>query len=139
MRFWDSSALVPLLVADIETERLADLVREDPAVVAWWGTPIECQSAVARLERERKLAAPAAQAAFGLLKDAARGWIEVPPTKAVRDRALRLLRVHPLRSGDALQLGAALVAADDQPEQLEFVSLDGRLRGAAEKEGFVLR
>ena len=43
---------------------------------------------------------------------------------------------HPLRTADALQLGAALVAADGDPQSLELVTLDRRLADAARREGF---
>jgi hypothetical protein len=49
---------------------------------------------------------------------------------------MRLLRVHPLRAADALHLGAALVAAEDNPRTLPFVTLDDELALAAEREGF---
>ena len=70
----------------------------------------------------------------------AKAWVEVQPSSSVRRVAIRLLRVHPLRAADALQLGAALVAAEDHPETLPFVTLDDRLADAATREGFeVLR
>jgi predicted nucleic acid-binding protein len=50
--------------------------------------------------------------------------------------ATRLLRVHPLRAADALQLAAAIIAAEDDPRSLPFVTLDDRLALAAEREGF---
>jgi hypothetical protein len=56
----------------------------------------------------------------------------------VREVARRYLRVHPLRAADALQLAAAFVAAERRPPTLTVVTLDDRLRAAAEKEGFVL-
>jgi predicted nucleic acid-binding protein len=59
----------------------------------------------------------------------------VPPTEEVRRRASRLLAVHALRAGDALQLGAALVFAAEV-QGVGFVCLDDRLREAASKEGF---
>ncbi len=43
---------------------------------------------------------------------------------------------HPLRAADALQLGAAIVAADGDTASLEFVTLDRRLADAALREGF---
>lgn len=136
MRFWDSSALVALLVPEAATPGLERIAREDPALVVWWATPIECTSAIARLERDGELGAAEVKAALERLRQAAMEWIEVPPTAAVRDRANRLLRVHPLRAGDACQLAAALVAADSAPASLELVTLDGRLGQAAEREGF---
>lgn len=49
---------------------------------------------------------------------------------------MRLLRVHRLRAADAVQIAAAIVAADFQPGSLEFVTLDVRQADAAEREGF---
>lgn len=63
-------------------------------------------------------------------------WTEVPPTDDVRRLARRLVRVHPLRAADALQLAAAITAADGRPERLPFVTLDVRLADAASREGF---
>lgn len=61
-----------------------------------------------------------------------------PHTEAVRQRAKRLLMVHPLRAADALQLAAALVWAAESPQGLELVCLDRRLKEAALKEGFTV-
>jgi hypothetical protein len=55
------------------------------------------------------------------------------------EKALRFLRVHPLRAADALQLAAAFVAAERRPPSLELVTLDDRLVAAARKEGFRVR
>jgi hypothetical protein len=55
---------------------------------------------------------------------------------AVAARAKRLLAVHPLRATDALQLAAALVAADEQPATRPFVTLDHALVEIARREGF---
>jgi uncharacterized protein len=66
----------------------------------------------------------------------ARGWSEVPPSERLREVALRLLRVHDLRAGDALQLAAALVASEERPATLDLVTLDDRLALAASREGF---
>ena len=43
---------------------------------------------------------------------------------------------HPLRAADALQLGAALVVAENRTAPLTFVTFDRRLAEAAEREGF---
>jgi len=53
----------------------------------------------------------------------------------VRNRAIRLLRLHPLRAAAALQLAAALTAAAEDPERLDLVSSDDRLSAAAQREG----
>lgn len=51
-------------------------------------------------------------------------------------RAVRLVRRHPLRAADALQLAAALMATGEHPERLDLVSSDDRLSAAARREGF---
>ena len=138
MRFWDSSALVPLLVAEAATGPIQALAARDPHMLVWWMTEIECASALARLERENALGAKGAQLAWERLAQLAGGWHEVEPGETVRETAKRFLRVHPLRAADALQLAAAFVAAEGRPRALPFVTLDGRLADAARKEGFAL-
>jgi len=108
----------------------------DPEVVAWWATEAECVSALARLEREGSLTASSMGQGLRRLDGLARAWREVQPVTAVRTTAIRLLRVHPLRAADALQLAAAIVAAEDHPATLQLVTLDERLAQAAEREGF---
>ena len=138
MRFWDASAIVPLVMAEPTTGALQKLAAADPAMLVWWATTVECTSAIARLERDGGLDPPAAHAAFDRLKRLADGWHEVDATDAVREAALRLLRVHPLRAADALQLAAAFVAAERRPSSLELITLDERLAAAARKEGFAV-
>jgi predicted nucleic acid-binding protein len=138
MKFWDASAIVPLLMAETSTRQLQALAVADPAMLVWWGTEVECASAIARLERDGGLEEPAVAQAFHRLKQLAAGWHEIDPSDAVREAAVRFLRVHPLRAADSLQLAAAFVAAERRPASLEIITLDDRLGTAARKEGFVL-
>jgi predicted nucleic acid-binding protein len=138
VKFWDSSALVPLCVDERATAALRRLAQEDPAICAWWGSAVECASAIARLERDELLDAAGADAAFRRLDDLQQSWIEVEPVTEVRDVARRLLRVHHLRAADALQIAAAHLAAERRPATLDVVTLDDRLAAAAAKEGFRL-
>ena len=128
--------MLPLLVPEERTGLLADLLRDDPAPAVWWATPLECSSALARLERERRLTEAGWTVAVERLRAAARGWTEVPPIGRVRDQATRLLRLHPLRAADALQLAAAIVLADFDTRTLPVVTLDLQLAAAARREGF---
>jgi predicted nucleic acid-binding protein len=107
-------------------------------MLVWWASGVECVSAISRRERRRELAQAAVQRALDRLTSLETGWNEVQAVPAVESRARRLLRVHDLRAGDALQLAASLVAAEDQPGSLEFVSLDDRLNISAEREGLIL-
>jgi len=138
MRFWDASAIVPLLMTEAATKALQGRAGTDPAMLVWWATEVECASAIARLERDGALDAAAVNEAFDRLRRLGGGWHEVEPSDAVREAAVRFLRVHPLRAADALQLAAAFVAAERRPSSLEIVTLDERLAAAARKEGFVL-
>ena len=130
--------IVPLLMTEASTRPVQALAAADPAMLVWWGTEVECASAVARLERDGALVEPAVTQAFARLKQLTRAWHEVDPSDAVREAAVRFLRVHPLRAADALQLAAAFVAAERRPASLELVTLDDRLGAAARKEGFAL-
>ena len=138
MRFWDASAIVPLLMTEAATKALQGRAGADPAMLVWWATEVECASAIARLERDGALDAAAVNEAFDRLKRLGEGWHEVEPSDTVREAAVRFLRVHPLRAADALQLAAAFVAAERRPSSLEIVTLDERLATAARKEGCVL-
>ncbi len=136
MKYWDSSALVPLLVAEETTDSLLDLYRSDSEVITWWGTSIECASTLARLERENALAPADAGEAFRRLVSLSSGWHLVEATERVRETATRLLRTHDLRAADSLQLAAAQVASEHRPASLELVCRDSRLAQAANREGF---
>jgi predicted nucleic acid-binding protein len=138
MKFWDASAIIPLLMTEASTRQLQALAAKDPSMLVWWGTEVECASAIARLERDGALGESAVTRAFDRLNQLAAGWHEVDPSDAVREAAVRFLRVHPLRAGDSLQLAAAFVAAERRPASLEVITLDDRLASAARKEGFAL-
>jgi uncharacterized protein len=138
MRFWDASAMIPLVADEPARPRLLELVEQDPEILAWWGTPLEIASALARREREKLLTADEVEAALAKAHQLADGWHEIVPSAAVRRTAERLLRVHPLRAADSLQLAAASIAADHDPATLELVCLDTRLGAAARREGFTV-
>lgn len=136
MRFWDASAIVPLLVAEPPSHRLRAVLAADPAMSVWWVTQIECVSALVRQERDGNLDPQATTVAFERLREFTEGWVEIDPSDVMREVAARFLRVHPLRAADSLQLAAAFVAAEHRPASLTFVTLDQRLANAARKEGF---
>lgn len=138
MRFWDSSALVPLVVEQQHSVACRHLRRLDPHVAVWALTRIELTSAVHRVAREGNLGATGVAAAKRRIGLLAARWSEVDGILPVRDRAERLLAVHALTSADALQLAAALVLAGDRPRSRFFVCADARLAAAAGAEGFTV-
>jgi uncharacterized protein len=138
MRFWDSSALIPLCLTESSSEDVKFVVRSDEDMVVWWATRVECLSALARRRREGILSSDADIQSKAVLSAMAAEWSEVLPGERIRQRAERLLLTHPLRAADAFQLAAALIWAEETPQGLEVVCLDQNLREAALKEGFTL-
>lgn len=103
-------------------------------MVVWWGSGVECASAIARLHRDGQLSTSDERIARATLAELSTAWYEIQPGTAVRDQAMRLLRVHPLRATDALQLAAALEWSGNASGT--FITYDERLRDAASREGF---
>jgi predicted nucleic acid-binding protein len=136
MRYWDASAVVPLLVQESRTNDARAALAEDSGMVTWWGTRIECVSAIARLERAASLTPPQAARAIEVLRALASGWNEILPGDSVRETACRLLRVHSLRAADAMQLAAAIIMSGGRTARVGFLAFDDRLREAASREGF---
>jgi uncharacterized protein len=134
--FWDTSALIPLIVDEPSTPAMREILRRDRDVIVWMLTGVEILSTLGRLGR----AAPELVDVLpGVRLDAMdlfRRWAAVTHVEGVLRRAERLVGVHPLSAADAMQLGAALVAAADRPDTLAFVTLDRNLARAAQLEGF---
>ena len=138
MKFWDSSAIIPLCLKELMSETVKRLIKADEDVVVWWATRVECFSALSRRRREGMLNGDAEFKAKAILSALSTEWSEVQPSEIVRQRAERLLAIHPLRSADAFQLAAALIWAQENPHGYEIVCLDQNLREAAHKEGFTV-
>ena len=138
MRFWDSSAIVPLLCREAESPRCREWLREDSTLLVWALAATEIVSALARKRREGVLPAARFAAAKRRLAALEAAWSEVAAWDAVLARARRLLEVHSLTAADALHLAAALVAVEERPLGVAFVSFDRALGDAAEREGFTL-
>ena len=134
MRYWDASALVPLLVAERDTELVRSWLSDDDRIVTWAWTRTEIVGAVERRTREGSLSRSQRREVLRRLDAFARSWDEVTDVLAVRSRANALLARHPLRAADAGQLGAALLVQEQIAGVLDFVCLDRRLSSAAELE-----
>ena len=137
MRFWDASAVVPLLVSEPHSRRLDELLAGGSLVVLW-GTAGGGAPAPAPRRPAGGCAPAPRPPGFALLDFLMGAWREVPPSRTLRQAAQRLVKVHPLRAPDSLQLAAALAAAGGEPASVEFVCLDERLRQAAAREGLRL-
>ena len=136
MRYWDASALVPLFIEEASTTEVEGWRAADPGITTWMMTRVEVVAAIARKKRERPDMVNLWNRAIREVHEFASRWIEIWDVDATRHHAERIVLDHPLRTADALQLGAAIVAADGDPQSLELVTLDNRLAEAARREGF---
>ncbi len=138
MRFWDSSALLPLLSEEKFSDTVTSLFREDEDATVWWGTWAECMVAISRLKRETRLIEAGEGEARTNLDELSASWVEMEPTGELRLLAMLVSKTHPLKAADCLQLAAALRWCEGDINNADFVCLDNRLRQAAREEGFHL-
>ena len=136
MTFWDSSALLSLVLGQGATEELEVLAASGRAMAFWWGMKVEARATLSRAQRRGEIDELTAARLWTQVEALTATAHEVEPSEEVRTTAYQVVRVHELRAADALQLAAALVWADQRPAGIGFVCLDGRLRGAAAREGF---
>jgi hypothetical protein len=138
MKFWDSSAIVPLVVDEEETDYCLKTLSDDQEMLIWCLSRLEVVSALCRRLRDGILGERYFQEAKRRLNELIECAYEVKAIEKVRHRTLRLLEVHPLRAADACQLSSALVATQEDPGRLTMVCFDERLKKAAIKEGFIV-
>ena len=136
MRFWDASAVVPLVTLEEETDDCRNFLAEDTEIVVWFFTPVEVISALTRRLREKSLKPSDLIKAKEQLAALEGAWSQVVSVEQVRELARRLLERYPLRAADSLQLAAALIVSEDNPQGVPFITLDRRLGQAAERAGF---
>ena len=136
MKFWDSSALVPLIVEEETSKACRAMLRADPTVLVWALTRVEIVSALWRRHREGSLDTAGVRQAESRLDTLASRWTEVDAVTPVREIAERLIRVHGLRAADSLQLAACIAVFAPHARGRQFVTADVLLARAGEAEGF---
>ena len=136
MNFWDTSALVALGVDETHRPLALRILEADDRMAVWWGAAVEYVAATSRREREGSLSTEEVSEHLLRLHALSQVWYEVQPGRRIKTLAQRLLRVHPLRAADSLQLAAALASAEEDPSSIGFVCFDARLNQAASREGF---
>lgn len=139
VRFWDTSALVPLVVEEGRSPACRRVFRDRGILAVWALTRTEMVSAIWRRKREGDLDKAACAKALSRIAALSESWTEVTDVDLVRDRAERLSVQHALRAADALQLAAALVLVKERPRGREFITADGDLAAAAAEQGFRVR
>lgn len=137
MNFWDSSAIIPLCFdGDAFTERMRTIADHDDGMVTWWGTQVECCSAFARLRRNGVITSEEEQQSRNRLTQLSMAWSEVEPSEKLRQLSRQLLLRQDIRAADTFQLAGAIIWAEGDFEGRGFVTLDRKLRSAAQSEGF---
>lgn len=132
MRFWDSSALVPLIVYEASTEQMKELLLDDRDVVVSFITPLEVESAIWRRVRGSNIDAQIA--AKRRLSALVAEWTVFDDVASTLAEATRVVKRYGLRSLDAVQLAAALLVRG--VESPSIVTTDEELITAASAEGF---
>jgi uncharacterized protein len=128
-----------IVLDEVLVERaLQALAGQDPDMLVWWGSQLECVSALTRLERAVALDAKAVATSFERLKQLADSWHELKPGGIVRESAVRFLRVSFVGGSRCSTTCGCLRRSRARPPSLQFVTLDERLAGAARQEGFEL-
>jgi predicted nucleic acid-binding protein len=135
--FWDSSAVVSLLLPERRSKQLTSLFANDQPAI-WWLTYLECLSAIYRRDRQSPISPKVFEATLKRLQAVAEDADTVLPVEGIRQRGSRLLATHALRTADAVQLAAALSWCNEKPAGESFVCLDERLARAAGREGFTV-
>ena len=136
VRFWDTSALVPLVIDEARSAACRRLYQDKVPVAVWVLTRTELTSAVWRRARAGDLDLATMPRVLARVERLAGTWHEIGDVDLVRERAERLLGQHDLRAAAALQLAAALVLSQERPRGRPFVTADAVLTRAATSEGF---
>jgi hypothetical protein len=131
VRYWDSSALVAVFIAEGRTAEMDRLLAVDQEVTVSFLTLIEIASAITR----RPLAERTREVARFTFHEVQKAWTIIDDYEEIASLAIVIAERHRLRTGDAIQLATAIVASKDAPK-LPFVTLDRDLARAARLEGF---
>jgi predicted nucleic acid-binding protein len=135
LAFWDTSALLPLCVWQIQTPQ-ARILYLNHAVAVWWATPVEIVSGLTRLKRMVEIDQDEFLIGKQRALQLARIWMPINPSASIAAHACSLLEIYPLRAADALQLAAALDYFEYSPKGNAFITADQRLADAARQSGF---
>lgn len=136
--FWDSSAVLPLVVSASASTTLAEHLAADTGLTVWRGTAVECAAALYRSHRAESIGQATLDAALVRLHALTEDADTVPPSEYVRRRASELLAFYSLQAAEAFQLAAALAWCEGHPRGERLLSLDDRLSEAARREGFTV-
>jgi uncharacterized protein with PIN domain len=91
VKFWDTSAVVPLCVSEPNSATVKSILTSDPSMVVWWATKTECVSALVRQTRDGSLRIEDERQARQVLGKLADAWIEAQASEVLRGTAERFI------------------------------------------------
>lgn len=132
--YWDTSAVLPLLVFDSHTARAEKLLLRPVRHLLSSLAHVEAAAVLGRLAARREVPVGRARTAIRSLLGAPWTGLEIQPDRRLAaDLAMRA----PLRGADLWHLALALTLQAELPE-LRFLTFDERLAGSARSEGVLL-
>ena len=134
MLFLDASALVKRYVEEDGSELVIEAMAGQPVAISRLSAT-EVVSAICRRCREGDMRVEQREAALLSLDTERPAFHVVELTEEITTRAATLLRRHPLRARDSVQLASCLLLADELGTLARLVAFDDRLVGAAQAEG----
>jgi uncharacterized protein len=133
----ESSALLAWLLEEHHGELVAERLAQAELVVASELTVIECDRVLIRAVALDELRESDAILRQARLSAVAERWTVLALAEEIVERARRPFPGEPIRTLDAIHLASALIARRAVPD-LAVLSLDGRIRKAAERLGLQL-
>lgn len=137
MRYFDASALVKRYVREAGSATVRRLLVSDTPATSRL-SEVEVASALERRTREAAFSPAERDRALAALDRDLPAIVLVELTPAISTTARTLLRRHPLRAGEAVQLASCLYLQDQMGESVAFVAFDERLVTAARQEGLTV-
>lgn len=135
LAFWDSSALVKLLVEETGTDVAGALWDGSSGVVASRLAVPEVSAALASAERSGRVDQAAARSAHDEWRRYLDALLVMEVSAEIADRAADLVVAHPLSGADAVHLATALALREVEPV---LATWDRRLATAAVAEGLAV-
>jgi predicted nucleic acid-binding protein len=133
----ESSGPLAWLLEQAHGERVAELLAQAELIIASDLTLIECDRVLVRAVALDELHESDAVYRQARLNAVSERWTLFGLDEEIIERARRPFPAEPVRTLDAIHLASALIARKAVPD-LAILSLDGRVRTAADRLGFQL-
>jgi predicted nucleic acid-binding protein len=132
--YLDTSSLAKLYIEEEGSESVRSAVREGDMIATSLLSYVEMGSAVYRRLREKRLSKGEANRVLDVFESDWERFGKVSIDAALLKRTHKLLKNHPLRAADAVQLASALYFQEVLEEPVLFYSADRSLLKAARQE-----